>query len=779
MKKVRHLISVVMAAVILFSALAPTAASAQEKEEKRFLLGDADTDGEVSVLDATAIQRHLANMQLLSFKGENLGDVDRNEELSIIDATLIQRYDAKLPAPEEIGEEVAPRTMVFQDGEAQPIIRWSDCQKADYTNTGSDVIRFTVYVETDYDTDLDGKPDLVKAWVQLPRPAAEGDYHAPVIYEARPYCAGYDMAELREYADTALDESELQNRPAKRIPAGSASLEQVSAQARGSDWYYHFSIDPNKERNYYSNLTTYDYYLLRGFAVVGCAGLGTYGSEGFELCGTQMEAAAFAAVVEWLHGDRIAYTDTEHNISVSADWSNGSVGMTGRSYAGAMAYEVAATGVDGLKTIVPAAGISSWYDYSNSQGAQTMSILDYASYLGADCASRFFEDYEQKDYDLYAQWMRYAADAQKDSQGRYSDIWAVRDFSSATELKASALIVQGLNDNNVCPKQFDLMWRAYENAGAEHKAILHQNDHMTPAYEANKTDIMIGDCSYAALLNRWFSHYLAGVENGVGNMPNLTVQSNIDGAFRGYDSLDAADQLVLSAAETDGETSSVTAVGALESNESLLEETFTGQASENAALWKTDVTDAITVKGNVQVHVRVKTDNIDAQNTTIAAALVDTADDPFDAFIPDNHLPYEVIGTEAIGEDAEPYRMVRWLPTQTDIKIITTGIMDLKTPNAGYLPQTAVAPEEPVQSGEWYDYTIYLQPTVYTVAKGHHLELYILPYVDGYFDDDIMELLPIEVMEEFGYKPDYVLRRQHDYSFTIDNTQSYAEIPIG
>ena len=65
MKKVCCMICLLMAAVILFSIFAPTIASAQEKDEKHFLLGDADTNGEISVLDATEIQRHLAKMMHL------------------------------------------------------------------------------------------------------------------------------------------------------------------------------------------------------------------------------------------------------------------------------------------------------------------------------------------------------------------------------------------------------------------------------------------------------------------------------------------------------------------------------------------------------------------------------------------------------------------------------------------------------------------------------------------------------------------------------------------
>ena len=63
---------------------------------------------------------------------------------------------------------------VFSEyGTAQPILQYTNLRKADYTNEGSDILRFCVYVETDYDTDADGKADLVEALVQVPRSAAE------------------------------------------------------------------------------------------------------------------------------------------------------------------------------------------------------------------------------------------------------------------------------------------------------------------------------------------------------------------------------------------------------------------------------------------------------------------------------------------------------------------------------------------------------------------------------------------------------------------------------
>ena len=88
----------------------------------------------------------------------------------------------------EAAEE--PGFLRIEDGMLQPVLNWTDLRDEDYTNEGSDILRFCVWVETDYDTDLDGKADLVRALVQVPRAAAEGRYKAAVIYNPTPYGAG-------------------------------------------------------------------------------------------------------------------------------------------------------------------------------------------------------------------------------------------------------------------------------------------------------------------------------------------------------------------------------------------------------------------------------------------------------------------------------------------------------------------------------------------------------------------------------------------------------------
>lgn len=59
-------------------------------------IGDADGDSSVSVLDATAIQMHIAQLSELSDDGYELSDVDLDGEVSVLDATAIQMFIAQL-----------------------------------------------------------------------------------------------------------------------------------------------------------------------------------------------------------------------------------------------------------------------------------------------------------------------------------------------------------------------------------------------------------------------------------------------------------------------------------------------------------------------------------------------------------------------------------------------------------------------------------------------------------------------------------------------------------
>lgn len=61
---------------------------------KPLLIGDADEDGNITVLDATRIQRVLAALDKMGPNFQIVGDADGDKEVTIIDATYIQRYVA-------------------------------------------------------------------------------------------------------------------------------------------------------------------------------------------------------------------------------------------------------------------------------------------------------------------------------------------------------------------------------------------------------------------------------------------------------------------------------------------------------------------------------------------------------------------------------------------------------------------------------------------------------------------------------------------------------------
>lgn len=60
------------------------------------LIGDVDVDGEITILDATCIQRALASLESLSILQNYLANVDGADGMTILDATCIQRRLAEI-----------------------------------------------------------------------------------------------------------------------------------------------------------------------------------------------------------------------------------------------------------------------------------------------------------------------------------------------------------------------------------------------------------------------------------------------------------------------------------------------------------------------------------------------------------------------------------------------------------------------------------------------------------------------------------------------------------
>ncbi len=72
------------------------------------MLGDINLDDTISVIDATELQCHLAQLKQLSDHALAVADVSGDQDINIIDATFIQQYIAKI-----INEFPAQRTKVY------------------------------------------------------------------------------------------------------------------------------------------------------------------------------------------------------------------------------------------------------------------------------------------------------------------------------------------------------------------------------------------------------------------------------------------------------------------------------------------------------------------------------------------------------------------------------------------------------------------------------------------------------------------------------------------
>src|SRR3954462_3188554 len=115
-----------------------------------------------------------------------------------------------------------------------------------------------------------------------------------------------------------------------------------------------------------------NYFVPRGYAYILAQMNGTgYTTNGCPLHGGPGDIAGEKSVVDWLNGRVKAYKSADlTSAEVVADWHNGSWAMIGKSYDGTLSNGVAATGVEGLKTIVPVSAISSWYNYSRTGGVR-------------------------------------------------------------------------------------------------------------------------------------------------------------------------------------------------------------------------------------------------------------------------------------------------------------------------------------------------------------------------------------------------------------------------
>jgi X-Pro dipeptidyl-peptidase len=373
-----------------------------------------------------------------------------------------------LPAFSQSFEIKAKAVPVFEDGEAQVV---------DAFNNPDDWIRHDLWVETTFDTDGDNKPDRMHVSVTRPKQTDTEGLKLPVIYVTSPYFAGTAGFEDGLFWDV---QHELGETPPPRI--------HPEVQRRG-------------ERPIISN-SHLKSWVPRGYIVVHSSSPGTGLSQGSPTVGGDNESLAPKAVIDWLCGRAKGYTEIDGDEEVEAFWSTGKVGMTGTSYNGTLPLAAATTGVEGLEAIIPIAPNTSYYHYYRSNGL----IRHPGGYLGEDIdvlydfihsgdeAKRPYNNKTVRDQEL--------AEGMDRITGDYNDFWAGRDYlNDMGPMKAALLMSHGFNDWNVMPEHSYRIYKAAKEKGIPSMIFYHQGGHGGPPP--------------FSMMNRWFTHFLHGVENGV------------------------------------------------------------------------------------------------------------------------------------------------------------------------------------------------------------------------------------------------------------------------
>lgn len=343
-----------------------------------------------------------------------------------------------------------------------------------------------VYVQTTVDSDRNGVPDRVA--IDISRPSAGSK--VPVIFEHSPYRTGLNNIPNH---NVNLDNLPQENLFAAFVGGGSgATVQRATPDLPG--WYD-------------------DYFVPRGYAVVLGHSIGTGASDGCPTSGDAAETLSTKAVIDWLNGRVPGYNASGQPVSATS-WSTGNVGMTGISYNGTLPNMVATTGVAGLKTIVPIAAISNWYDYYRANGL----VVAPGGYQGedADILARAVVKRTGCGDEIAL-----LTSGQDRISGNYNQFWQDRDYTRlAANVRASVFVMHGHSDWNVKGKQYSQWWDALTVNNIPRKIWLHRGGHGAPS----RTD-------YQSTLLRWFDFWLKGIQNGIMTEPMAEVQ-NTDGTWR-------------------------------------------------------------------------------------------------------------------------------------------------------------------------------------------------------------------------------------------------------
>ena len=477
-------------------------------------------------------------------------------------------------------------------------------------NNANSVIVEQVWVEAPIDTDYDGQRDLLQLQIRRPIETETLGLKVPVLATVTPYQTTAGAALLQAFSGRTYDgfapqgltpQRDTSNRfshlryPDGNIvwgPEGDMSYEALRAVTdevvgvgpnaiiarhrqlveydmldREADdyteWHYdNFPWLPPARTPQGSQLrgeqlavttsfgeTFFTPFLTNGYAVCRFYIIGANHSEGILQYGGYAESLAAASMVDWLNGRVKAYSDPSGTIEVEAYWATGDVAMGGTSYNGTLPMAAGVTGVEGLRTIIPIAPVTSAYDYylANSMfyapggylGEEITNIILYCFGRGIAGSSGTNGTPSGRTFPNMIVWnhfwdyMKYNLYEQDTDQGDYSPYYDERNivsFGDDMRKDLAVIMLHGFYDNNVRFKQTAMYNEMLKYYGIEVvKGSFSRNTHSAAALTSDGALI-------AENMHEWIDHFLYGIDNGVvDKLPNYSVQNTFNSTWTYYD----------------------------------------------------------------------------------------------------------------------------------------------------------------------------------------------------------------------------------------------------
>lgn len=516
----------------------------------------------------------------------------------------------------------------------------------------------TVFVQAPFDSDGDGRPDRIAVDIIRPSEAAAQHVRVPVIMDASPYfqcCGRGNESEVKSYrADGTI---------------GSLPL-------------------------FYDN-----YFVPRGYAVAGVDLVGTSRSTGCPDVGGRYEVLGAKTAIDWFDGRVPGYDAAGRRVYPT--WTTGRVGMIGKSWDGSIANGVAATGVPGLKTVVPISAISSWYDYMRFGG-----VLRSPGYV--DFLAGYVQGRPAGVCDAAIAAEQAASD---DATGDVNAFWRERDYRlDAARVRASVFLVHGLDDQNVTTNQFGQWWPRLAAHHVPRKIWLSQMGHVDPF------DYRRG--VWVRTLHAWFDHWLQGLPNGVMSRPQATIQ-RADGRW--------VTQSSWPAVGTRRATVSLSRLGGaaprtIVDQPTLTEATAvarpTTAVAGRAVFESGPLARDLRLAGSPSVTLRLQ---VDAPTTELSARLVDYGvqrriDGESAGEGISTHLGRQTCWGQSTAEDNGCYYVTTNDHITSGVDILTRGWLDAAH-------HVSLSRTTPLVPGRWYDVTVPIDATDAVVRAGHRLAL--------------------------------------------------------